>query len=357
MQNSNLIIMNYAMDSEDPVFSHQVGVVRMLASRFNSIDVITNRINMSENLPLNVRVHTTEWKSGQNLRNIFRLVHVFSSMKKVKVGTPIFSHMTEVQSVFITPWAWWWRAPHFLWYAHTTKSIFLKFNSFFVKGIFTSTPGSCPLKGEKVHAIGQGIDKSIFLKMAKPFDSFRIPSGSIRGIHVGRIDKSKRIEEIIESTLVARSDIFKEMTFVGEPSAENVDYLEQLKRKYSFLLQAGKLHFVGRIKRKELPKFLQDSDLFIHAFQGSLDKSLLEATMAGIPVVTSNREYIQLFGSWGKIETYSNIALQEELEAFLKSEAVKIETRIAIRQKQVASDHSLESWVNRLVNLIEALSV
>jgi hypothetical protein len=72
--------------------------------------------------------------------------------------------MTSVQSAFISPITRIIRLRHYLWFAHTSNGIFLKVSRLLSNGIITSTPGSCPLKGNKVYPIGQSINSKNFRK-------------------------------------------------------------------------------------------------------------------------------------------------------------------------------------------------
>ena len=81
-----------------------------------------------------------------------------------------------------------------------------------------------------------------------------------------------------------------ELNLIGKPSVGNKsDYLHKLSELASL---HSFIHISPPVARKNLPDLLNGNDVFIHAFQGSLDKTLIEATLAGLPVITINNEYL-----------------------------------------------------------------
>lgn len=83
------------------------------------------------------------------------------------------------------------------------------------------------------------------------------------------------------------------MTFtqVGNASSKSVsDYEFQCKKKFSSYVQEGWLNFEPTLSHEKIPEVLSKSDLFIHAFQGSLDKTTVEAVLMGLPLISINHE-------------------------------------------------------------------
>ena len=227
---------------------------------------------------------------------------------------------------------------HFLWYAHKHQSWYLYFSSFFLNGIITSTPGSCPIKGSKVSPIGQGVDVGFF-----PFKTHDL-HGDLNCIHVGRFDYSKKIENLIDTGI-------ESLTLVGDPSnTEARKYQQSIIDAYQFCQSSGWLHFSPAANRNDLPNLLEKFDVFIHAYMGSLDKTLIEATLSGLPVVTTNPEYLENFGSWIGSDGSS---LKEEFLALLTYTRDELANELKRRRDIAANHHSLENWakqVNQLLN-------
>ena len=335
------------MNSSNPIFSHQFQIVNELSAEFEKITVITGEAPIDE-LPSNIQVLVSKWIPGKNLRNGFSFVSKFMKIILTDKNFVIFSHMTEVQSSLISPISKVLGIKHYLWYAHASKSKYLRWNYFWVDGVITSTKGSCPIHGKKVHIIGQSIDKKFFARQNHK------SSNLIKLIHIGRFDSSKNIAELIKVTQNLRNE-GRDLTLHIIGSASNADNLEDQRKVTQENLNnvnAGWLTFSPNILRKNIPETLMNYDVFIHAFQGSLDKTIVEATFLCLPVVTVNKEFIKEFGSWN-IRSAGK-SLQDELAALLNSSPSLIESTIESRLKIAIEKHSLDRWIQKIVRVFNS---
>jgi glycosyltransferase involved in cell wall biosynthesis len=222
----------------------------------------------------------------------------------------------------------------------------LKIAYLFLDGIITSTEGSCPISSDKVFPIGQAIDEETFkLKALKPRIDLH------RGVHVGRLDPSKNLEIIFTSVSSLRKT-FPELsiTQIGSPSTSFAKSESDLLRiKWDAAIKEGWISIEGSITRAKLPLLFNNYDVFFHAYIGSLDKSLIEATMSGLPVVTINPEYLLEFGSWGND---SNPSIVKEYESLLGMDSVHYAEEIQRRYKIALGKHSKSRWIDSLVSLL-----
>lgn len=331
------MIINYAMDENHPIFSHQVQAVSAISQFFREVTVITGSVG-SFTVPSNVRVVNTNWIIGNDIGNLIRFLgsaskHIF------KTNVVVFSHMTEVQSALIAPITKLLGIPHYLWYAHKSRSRYLLWCYKWLDGIITSSSGSCPVSGKKVHAIGQGVDPRYFLPEEKRPDFQGYPL-----IHFGRFDPSKNISEIIEvCDLFIGRGFSLTLTQVGSPSTLEYEKIaEDVKSKYR---SNDWLTFLPSMPRKELSTLLLKSYAMIHAYRGSLDKTLIEATMQQVPVITINEEYLEIFGRWS---TSQVLSLQSEMESVMSLDPKTLSSELLRRQNIALHSHSLTHW-SRLV--------
>jgi glycosyltransferase involved in cell wall biosynthesis len=327
------------MDSAHPALAHQVEVVEALAFRFSTVTVLTGK---SDWVPTasNIRVFTSNWQPGQNIRNIYRFYLIFIQLIRQYEFIAVFSHMTSVQSCLAGPILRLLKIHHCLWYAHAKNSAILRIAYFWVDKLVTSTDGSCPLSGKKILYLGQSIDQEKF----KPERTLRPPFRKF--LHIGRADPSKNLTLIIETVSQFRnSDRGIRLELVGNASGvRQQSELEKLKQIWTDGVQQGWLLFSPAIPRAEIPNLLNQHDVFIHAFEGSLDKTLIEATMTNMPVVTINQEYINEFGSWGKWP----VSLEGELGALLSSDQQAIDKQIRKRACKAIEKHSSGIWISKL---------
>ena len=190
-----LLVFNYSMNRNSQVFSHQRTVVRQLSKHFSHIDVITAEAFQDSAID-GVSVYSTNWIAGRKIRNIVNFYRIAIPLLLKHKGGKIFSHMTEVQTALSLPISKLLGIKHFLWYAHKSASRFLYFSYPQVDGVVTSTPGSCPISGNKVFPIGQAVDTKLSKQITKLPE---LPPK--KWYHVGRIDPSKNLDLIIEALL------------------------------------------------------------------------------------------------------------------------------------------------------------
>jgi glycosyltransferase involved in cell wall biosynthesis len=167
-------------------------------------------------------------------------------------------------------------------------------------------------------------------------------------LHFGRFDPSKNIPGIIQSCLEIRSKgIDLEFLQVGRSSNKKYEKLSsEITESYSNLAW---INFSDSVVRSELPSILDDAYAFIHNFQGSLDKTLIEATMHAVPVLTVNLEYLQIFGSWGDLK---DLTLSSEFWALYNLPQVEIYSELQRRRELAIGAHSLDHWTRSLIQIL-----
>lgn len=347
----NLAVITYAYDSRSMLFAHQVEIVESLSPNFSLIFVLTRESNLDSKFaaPSNVRVLTCPPQLRMQFLYFFWINFQLVYLRFFCKVRTVFSHMTETSSLYIAFSARILGVYHVLWYAHTSRPLRLRLVTFFVNRILTSTKGSFPIRTWKVSAIGQAIDTTLFVP-----STFRDFSKSTRFIHIGRVDPSKNIHEII--SLFLQLDLFATghtLTIVGEPSSRHhSDYFNFLRNQYSELLLNGSLVFSGKIERNRIPSTIQNFDCFVHAFQGSLDKVLVESALLGLPIVSINGEFLREFGCWTE-QSNINLELESELRSYLKSSTSERATLTQNRLEIAKANHSLVSWSKKVVTLLE----
>ena len=343
---SRLLIVNHSLDLDDSILSHQASTVLELAEHFPKVLVLTGRIGRFET-PANVRVISTRWVNSKRLESALRFQ--LCGLKALISFRPdvVFTHMADVQAALLAPIVRILGIRHVFWYAHAYKSSYLLFSSIFVNSLVSSTSGSMPIQSKKVHLIGQSIDSRLF-------NQAKFSVGSLKSyLHVGRIDRSKQIDLICRVFLGQFDELStSNLTFIGSSVNQySESYKKELLKKYKKKIESKTIQFLAPVPRNSLPVIYAQYDVFIHAFSGSLDKSLLEATAVGLPVVTLNSEYITEFGSWGA-EGVENVQLENELSAFLNKTKSEVDLEITRRSNLVRQRHSQDSWISKLVTLL-----
>jgi glycosyltransferase involved in cell wall biosynthesis len=332
------------MDRNDPLLSHQYEAVSGLTKNFDKITVITGRLGQAAPNP-KIRIISTSWAQGQPLRNVVRLF--FKAIPEIVRGDfqSVFFHMTDLQCALLSPLIRFRGRKQYLWYAHTYKSKYLVFAFKWITGVVTSTIGSCPLTGNFVRPIGQAIDDEKFKPIS--FDLLNLN----RLVHIGRFDKSKNIDLLISAAeKIKKSFPQIELTIIGSPAnIESRDWADDLILQSKPKIEIGWLNFKEAIPRDLFPIEMAKHGCFFHSYLGSLDKTLIEATMLCVPVVTLNSEYTSIFGTWSG---FSNSDLEDEYKALRSLSKDEITFELARRFEIALTNHSLSHWINELTGLL-----
>ncbi len=72
---NKLLIINYSLDESDPLLAHQLAAVQTMATKFDSVHVITGHRGTGF-IPENVIIRNIEWRSGSKIKKIFHLLKV-----------------------------------------------------------------------------------------------------------------------------------------------------------------------------------------------------------------------------------------------------------------------------------------
>ena len=347
-----LLIVNYSLDPSNTIFGHQREIVEKLSSKFVSTAVISahgSQVKMKNLDDKNNLRLVIGWEENKSIRNILRAYSVF--IKALHFFRPqlVFFHMTDTLAAMFSPLLALFRIPQALWYAHASNSKRLKFSRLFIKTIVSSTPGSFPEKDERVRYIGQSINTELFSFQERNLE------GPIRAIYFGRFDPSKNLDRVIETSLINSDNngLIDSLTIMGTPSNQKAEiYKDGLERRFKSLIENQKLFFNPSVPRSTIPDLTKEYNLFIHSFEGSLDKVLLEATLLGLPVVTVNQEFVNEFGYWAN----PSANLKEELLGYLDSDLKYRIAEVFRRHEIVLKNHGIDGWIEKLYSELIGIS-
>lgn len=348
-----LLVISQRVDRNDDVlgffhewlreFSKQADQVIALCLEKGQYDLPAN----TKVLSLGKEIRKSRWFYIRNFyRHIFRLRSDYDA---------VFVHMNP-EYMILGGLLWWlWGKKRILWYAHGHVSRALRFSVPFAQVILTSTSGGCRIESQKVKVIGQGIDTSFFVPNEHPTGRpFQI-------ISIGRISPVKGLDTLIEAVdaLAQRgADIF--LTVVGKPGLDShKSYLIGLKHKVMELGLQDKVRFVGAVPNMKTKGFLEHSNLFVNASQtGSLDKAVLEAMSAGLPVVTSNEALSGVLGNYRDTLMFPPAdapGLVERIEFVMKMNDEERNKLGEGLREIVVRDHNLSGFVNKIILAIRAI--
>jgi hypothetical protein len=136
-------------------------------------------------------------------------------------------------------------------------------------------------------------------------------------------------------------------------SSSSLSYLQFCKTSAEELIRRRIVNFLDPIERRNLPKQTSHYGLFLNLFIGSLDKTLVEATLMGLPVVTWNQEYCREFGTWSKGHASESISfIIDEINALQHISDDEYVREVYRRHELAKQNHSLDSWIIRLLAIL-----
>ena len=116
------------------------------------------------------------------------------------------------------------------------------------------------------------------------------------------------------------------------------------------------VHFAGGLPYTAVSAALSNADCFVSASNtGGLDKAVLEAMAAGIPVVTSNSGLVSTLGAFPEL-MFTNGNAEECARKILSTIELTTGAREALGRKLraiVEEDHSLEKLIPKLITLLQ----
>lgn len=350
----HLIIIVYAFNSHDMIFSHQFRAIGELAKKFERVSVLANSVTFDVELPSNLKIYNLRWNDSSLLNSFLRLYLNFFRLLKHRPEVIVFSFMTETHAALLGPVTKLLRIRHLLWYAHVSNPLRLYLSRLFVDDIITSTSDSIGFKHPKVTAIGQMVDDKLFV-----WNSHRDYSRTSNWIHVGRLDPSKNLEIVIETFLhfQKRFSDFR-LKLIGLATNEYQSYEAEIRHKYKNQIEQGVITFLGRKNANEVSKELFDSDIFIHAFSGSLDKTLVEAAFSGISVISVNKSFINEFGLYrvatNTLENSEDL-LRKQVEIWMASSPEQREKEARRRFEIASTKHSFNHWIEMVTEKLVSI--
>lgn len=347
----SLLVIVKSLSDEHMLFSHQKDVVLKLKDYFGPLSVICRDSGKQLQNDL-LDVVYVPW-SGRN-KLVSTLLLIFKSIPKIikfREGSILFLQ-DDFSAFLLGPVCRLFGFRVTLWYAHGHTSRYVKFSKPFVDNYITANLESLSIDSRSVHRIGHMVKTNLFpvpptLHLGAKLTSF---------FHLGRCDVSKRIPLILDVVSSFHTRGFSsKFTLIGEPTSKlDMKVFEQdielTKSKYPNL----EILRLGKVKRELLFQELHKLGIFIHAFQGSLDKALLESTLSLNPVATVNAGYLREFGSWSGLETVNEREfLIREIESIIALSRTSLMDELFRRRNYVMKNHSLENW---LANAIPILS-
>lgn len=343
-----LLIITQKVDSNDQLLGFFIDWIRKFSEKFEKITVFC--LEKSEvSLPENVKVFSFGKDRGAGkLKQLSTFYFLVSSLRKDYDA--VFVHMNPIWVVLGGPL---WRLSGkkiFFWY--TTKGVTpkLRLAEKIATVIFTASKESFRLPSKKVIVTGHGIDTNLF-KPAEVQSRESSRSNLVKILSIGRIAPVKNYETLINTAKILKDkEIDFKVTMVGEaPLKKDINYELGIKNKIKKLGLESNFDFIGKVNHKDLPKYYQENDVFVHLSKtGSVDKTLLEAMACGMKVISSN-------------DSSKGFLFQELI--FNENDPVELAEKIQLVSRKfygqelrnyVIENHNLEKLISKISEIIKS---
>lgn len=290
MRESAVVMITQAVDEGDPVLGFTPGWINSLADNVGRLSVFCLRAGkhrLRDNVSLRVL-------GEGKLRRLWRLRKGLRSALKEMEVRAVFAHMCPRYAVAARRIAG-PDVPIVLWYAHSAKSHWLRRACTVSHVILTPTAESCPIRSEKVRAVGHGIDTEKFSPTVKT------GNGGMVLLSAGRITALKRYEFLIEAVAEAGRSLPRgelALRIVGSPCLPGDErYFSPLKRAVQERGVQEVVEFRGAVPYNRIEEEYADCDAFINTtFRHSIDKAPLEAMACAKVLLTTNENFRPVLG-------------------------------------------------------------
>jgi glycosyltransferase involved in cell wall biosynthesis len=383
-----LVFVTQVLDRGDAVLGFVHRWVRGLAQHAERVRVIALDVNDTSELPPNV-----DWRALGRRGHLARWLRYRRALSEAfgRDGFDgLLTHMVPRYSLAAAGPARRAGVPHFLWYTHAGVDARLRRAEAVVDGIFTASEESLRLATPKRVVTGHGIDVAHFapqgagVSYAAQHDTPRADVTRRAGrrgertrlLSVGRLTPSKDPLTVLEAlaALVAEGrDVCLDWAGGGLARGDDA-YGASVRDRARALGLEERIRWLGAVPYAEVPALYHGADVFVSASRtGSVDKVVLEAMAAGVPVVTSNESFPPLFARLGAPAEGAAAALAPlgprlvapagDARAFAQRIGAWLDIDAATRnavgvelRALVAREHAVDPLMARLVAHMEAAS-
>ncbi len=349
-----LLIVTQKVDQNDDVLGFMHGWIEEFARQVSKVTVVCLQAGQY-NLPGNAKVLSLGKETRQS--KLLYLLNFYTYIwRERKNYDSVFVHMNH-EYVILGGWLWrLWGKKVALWYAHGHVPLGLGLAERLSNVVFTSTPLGFRLRSRKVLVVGQGIDVDLFRDVGEKLqgDTFTV-------LTVGRISPVKGYETLIGAVEILKKGGAELNVNVigGAGTPAQVEYLDNLKEQVKNKKLENYIKFSGPISNLQVPRHLQEADLFVNMSRtGSLDKAAAEAMAAGLPVLTCNESVAQALGPKHQNLVYQIGSASQLAEKIKDIMTMPADSRVQLGAKLrdiVLKHHSLNAFIAKVVEVLKSL--
>lgn len=336
-----VLICTQTVDSADPHLGFFHSWIEEFAKHYEEVSVIC--LNEGEHqLPSNVKIYAL----GKG-NKVTRAIRFWRYMYALRTRyDAVFVHMNPEYLVLGGPY---WRMTGrkvVLWYAHKSITLRLRLGVWYTTAVCSVTGTSFPLSTVKLHAVGHGIDTTIFVPISRASGP-----GVLRLVTVGRIAESKHLLEMLDVTeILKKKNVDVRLAIAGQAGTEEERmYKEQLLSEIERRGLSSQVQMVGGIPHSAVPQLLAQHEIFLNfSTTGNMDKAGFEPLVMGMPLISTNAAFKELLSPYG---LYVEAGNPEAIaDAILRARTLDT----AALMEEVRQRHSLERLIPKLMPYLKS---
>ncbi len=342
-----LLIFTQKIDRNDDVLGFFHGWIAEFAKHCDEVIAVGLFVG-EHDLPKNVRVYSLGKEGGVSrikyLWNFFRII-----WNERKNYDAVFVHMNQV---YVLLGGIFWKLigkKVALWYTHKQVDISLRTAVIFADIIFTASIESFRIPTIKRHVMGHGINVADYRKVGL------VPDPVFRIISIGRVSRTKGYDILFDALEILKQEGVAIRThIVGGPlTDEDKIYMNALRADVARRGFDTDVVWVGPVSHHAILPYLAQADLFVNmSGTGSLDKAVLEAMAAGVPVLTSNPGLESTLLPLRDICMFSGGETNDfvsHIRSFVDKDQAGRQALGAKLQDIVSSSHDISSLIPRII--------
>ncbi|KKW23555.1 MAG: Glycosyltransferase [Parcubacteria group bacterium GW2011_GWA2_51_12] len=344
-----LIFVTRKVDRSDALTGFVFTWISALAKNLERLYVICQEKGDVSGLPGNVEVISFGKERGYGkARQGYHLFKLSWGLARNADG--FFVHMHPAYAILASLPARIFGRKIILWYTHKSVDLKLRIAHALVDEVLTASRESFRLPSRKVKVIGHGIDLAKFSGKGE-----RVSNAKFRIVSIGRISPVKDYETLIKAAKILKDEDTAgfEIEIYGRAGLpQHQAYLDSLVQFVHNADLEDIVKFQGELSYDFVEEIYREADLFVNLSKtGSIDKNVLEAAAASVPVLTSNEAFHQDF-----LKISPLLIVRQDDPAELAAKLGEIMVLPARERSRIGQ--TLRTWVERnhdLKTLVEKI--
>lgn len=354
-----ILFLTQVVDEDHPALAQTIDMIGALARRCEGVAVLCDSVGR-HSLPDGVRLRTFAAPSRIGRGLAFERALAAEVLPRRRRPDAVLAHMVPLFLLLAAPLCRPYRIPLALWYTHWHADRSLRLATRAASVVFSVDSSSFPLVTPKLVPTGHAIDVDRYRTAAPP----RREGPRLRLLALGRMTPWKGYTTMLRALeLAVAQGLDAELEIRGpalnEGERAHLAELRALVAASEVLRERVRLE--PPLPRDAVPGLLQGADALLSATQPeggeTVDKVVLEAAAAGIPVLSSNAGLDGLLAGTGLPLRFARGDAAGLARSLVALAAASGETRARageMLRERVASGHSAGSWAAAVLRLLTA---